>query len=72
MIAVTRLNRSSILLNSDLIETVEMTPDTVIRLTNGQKIVVLEHVDEILERIRQFRQSISRSIYSPSAEDRNI
>ncbi|WP_180539542.1 flagellar FlbD family protein [Nevskia soli] len=58
MIAVTRLNCSAILLNSDLIETVETTPDTVICLTNGQKIVVLEHVDEILERIRRFRQSI--------------
>jgi flagellar protein FlbD len=75
MIAVTRLNGSSILLNSDLIETVETTPDTVIRLTNGQKIVVLEHVDEILERIRQFRrsipQSIPQSIHSLSGEDRN-
>jgi flagellar protein FlbD len=72
MIAVTRLNGSPILLNSDLIETIETTPDTVIRLINGQKIVVVEHVDEILERIRQFRRSIDRSIHSPSGEERNI
>ena len=62
MIAVTRLNCSSILLNSDLIETVETTPDTVIRLINGQKIVVLERAEEILERVRQFRQSIAPQV----------
>ncbi len=63
MIAVTRLNSESILLNSDLIETVETTPDTVIRLTNGQKIVVLERAEEILERVTQFRQSIASPRY---------
>ncbi len=59
MIAVTRLNSASILLNSDLIETVESTPDTVIGLTNGQKMVVLESAEEVLERVRLFRRSIA-------------
>ena len=59
MIAVTRLNSASILLNSDLIETVETTPDTVVGLTNGQKIIVLERAEEILDRVRLFRRSIA-------------
>ena len=42
MIYVTRLNHSSVVLNCDLIEHIEATPDTVITLTTGQKITVLE------------------------------
>jgi flagellar protein FlbD len=44
--------------NCDLIEQVETTPDTVISLTNGQKIMVLESTEEIIDRVRLFRQSI--------------
>jgi flagellar protein FlbD len=58
MIHVTRLNHTPVVLNSDLIEEIEATPDTVISMTNGQKIMVLESPKEIIERVRIFRQSI--------------
>ena len=58
MIHVTRLNQSSVVLNSDLIEQIESTPDTLITLTNNQKLIVLETPDEIVERIRLYRRSI--------------
>jgi len=58
MIHVTRLNQSSVVLNSDLIEQIESTPDTLITLTNNQKLIVLETADEIVERIRLYRRSI--------------
>jgi flagellar protein FlbD len=58
MIHVTRLNHTPVVLNSDLIEQVETTPDTVISLTTGQKIMVLESTEEIIDRIRLFRQSL--------------
>ena len=58
MIEVTRLNHTPIVLNSDLIEQIETTPDTIISLTTGQKIMVLESSEEIVERVRLFRQSI--------------
>jgi flagellar protein FlbD len=58
MIHVTRLNQSSVVLNSDLIEQIESTPDTLITLTNNQKLIVLETAEEIVERIRQYRRSI--------------
>jgi flagellar protein FlbD len=58
MIQLTRLNHAPLVLNSDLIEHVEVTPDTVVTLTTGQKIVVLESADEVVERIIQFRKSI--------------
>lgn len=57
MIKVTRLDRVRIILNSDLIEHMEVTPDTVISLTTGQKIRVLESTDEIVDRIVGFRRS---------------
>ncbi len=46
-------------LNSDLIEHIESTPDTVIALTNGQKFVVLESADEVIEKVIEFRRLIS-------------
>jgi len=50
MIQVTRLNQSSIVLNSDLIELKESTPDTLITPTNDQKLIVRETADEVVER----------------------
>ena len=58
MIHITRLDQSSVVLNSDLIEQIESTPDTLITLTNNQKLIVLETADEIVERIRLYRRSI--------------
>jgi flagellar protein FlbD len=68
MIHVTRLNQSSIVLNCDLIEHIESTPDTVITLVNNQKLTVLETADEILERIRAYRRSVFLPQYSTEAD----
>jgi flagellar protein FlbD len=58
MIQLTRLNNSSITINSDLIKFVEQSPDTVITLLNGEKILVREPVQEILERVVEFRRRV--------------
>ena len=58
MIHVTRLNHTPCVLNCDLIEHVETTPDTVISLTTGQKLMVLESPEEIIERVVNYRRSI--------------
>lgn len=58
MITVTRLNHAPLVLNSDLIEYIETTPDTVITLTTGQKIVVEEPAEEIVERVVRFRRRL--------------
>jgi flagellar protein FlbD len=58
MIQLTRLNHVPLVLNSDLIEHMEVTPDTVVTLTTGQKFVVLESAEEVLNRIIQFRRSL--------------
>ena len=56
MIKVTRLNNSELVINADLIEFVEATPDTLISLTTGKKIVVRESTDEIIDRVAQFKR----------------
>ena len=67
MIHLTRINRVPLVLNSDLIEHVEATPDTVISLTTGQKILVLESPSEIVERVVQFRRSVGGVFTPPRA-----
>lgn len=56
MIQVTRLNQQQLVLNSDLIEHIETTPDTVITLTTGTKIMVRESSAEIIRRVAAFRR----------------
>jgi flagellar protein FlbD len=58
MIHVTRINRVPLVLNSDLIEHIETTPDTVISLTTGQKFMVLESADEVIRRVIGFRRQL--------------
>ena len=59
MIELHRLNDTKILINADLIESVEEMPDTVISLTNGHKYIVKESIKQILDKIIAFRQNIS-------------
>jgi flagellar protein FlbD len=63
MIELTRLNHVPLVLNSDLIEHIEMTPDTVITLTTGQIIRVLESAGDVVARVIEFRRSIYRGLF---------
>ena len=58
MIQLTRLNHVPLIVNSDLIEQVEVTPDTVVTLTTGQKLLVLESADDVVEKVILFRRAI--------------
>ena len=64
MIQLTRLNNSPLVVNSDLIKFVEQSPDTVITLVNGEKILVREKADEVLNRIVEFRRLDLQGIVS--------
>lgn len=56
MIQVTRLNGKQFILNSELIESMEATPDTVITLTGGNKYVVSETTEELIRRIIDYHR----------------
>ena len=73
MIQLTRLNSQPLVVNSDLIKFVERAPDTVLTLLNGEKIVVRETVDAVLQKIIEFRKSIlaGMPVDSPSASPAN-
>ncbi len=58
MIKLTRLNGSEIVVNSDLIEHVELTTDTVVILTNGTSFVVKENSEQIVEKIIEFKRHV--------------
>lgn len=58
MIKLHRLNGEMIVVNNDLIEIVEETPDTILTLTTGKKIVVRETVDEVIEQAALFKNKV--------------
>jgi flagellar protein FlbD len=55
MIELTRLNGTPIVLNSDLIKTAEASPDTMLTLINGEKLIVRETCAEVTERVLAYR-----------------
>lgn len=58
MIQLTRLNNERFALNTDLIERVDVTPDTVLTLIDGTKYVVAESMDELIDRVVAFRARV--------------
>ncbi|MBR1486066.1 MAG: flagellar FlbD family protein [Synergistaceae bacterium] len=56
MIELHRLNGEAFLLNSDMIETIDVTPDTVLRLLNGHRYVVKEKVRDVYKKVLAFRK----------------
>lgn len=58
MIKLSKLTCDEFVLNSDLIETIEETPDTIITLTTGHKLIVKENIDTIIEKIKEFKKDV--------------
>jgi flagellar protein FlbD len=72
VIQLTRLNNEPLTVNSDLIKFVEGAHDTVLTLINGEKIVVRERVEQVIERVIQFRRAVLTGLpmmtaYEPGA-----
>src|SRR5271166_4095746 len=65
VIRLTRINKSFLAVNADLIKFVETAPDTVITLSTGEKVVVMESVEQIIELIVQFRRSMLAGLSCP-------
>ncbi len=58
MIALTRLNGQPVMVNSDLIEQIEETPDTVVTLTSGNRLVVRDRMTDVQAKIVEFKRRI--------------
>lgn len=60
MITVTRLNDKPIVINAELIRSVEQTPDTMIRLVNGDQFIVKETMQEVVRLAVEYGRSLRR------------
>lgn len=62
MIELTRLNGNLMILNSDLIKTAEASPDTMLTLINGEKLIVREELGEVVEKVLGYRARLLASV----------
>ena len=67
VIQLTRLNNTSLAVNSDLVKFVETAPDTVITLITGEKVLVRESTEEVIRRIIDFRRAVLAGLPSMGA-----
>ncbi|MDO4965360.1 MAG: flagellar FlbD family protein [Lachnospiraceae bacterium] len=58
MVELTKMNGTTFLINSDLIETIEENPDTVITLVNGKKFIVKERRQEVKNLVISYKRDI--------------
>jgi flagellar protein FlbD len=58
MIELTRLNGKDLVVNAELIELIERTPDTILTLTTGRKIMVKESVEEVVKKVKEYIKEI--------------
>jgi flagellar protein FlbD len=67
MIYVTRLDHKTMVVNAELIATVESTPDTMLTLNNGHQFLVRETVAELVARVLEYRRQVNRALHVVSA-----
>mgnify|MGYP003593226333 CR=1 FL=1 len=68
MIKLTRINQAEFFLNPDHIKTIEEKPDTTIELMNGERLLVREAAEVVVERIVSYRIRIASRIGHPGSE----
>ena len=61
MITVKKINKKEIVVNCELIQTVEGVPDTVIHLTSGDKLIVSDRPEEIVRKVLDYRKAVNCS-----------
>lgn len=68
MIHVHLINDTPIVLNSDLIEMIEATPDTVVSLSTGKKVIIKESIEQIISMVVEYRRKLAAPIEERCAE----
>ena len=58
MIKVQKINKKDLIINAELIEFVETTPDTIISMTTGKKIIVRDTPEELIKKVIEYRREI--------------
>ena len=66
MIRLNRLNGFEIVVNAELIEWIEANPDTTLTLATGTKVIVKNHIDQVIEKIMEYRKTLHASGQRPA------
>lgn len=69
MIKVKRINDKEFVLNAEIIQTVEATPDTVITLTTGVKYIVKDSCEEIINKVVEYKRNIFKGVIENKSEE---
>jgi flagellar protein FlbD len=69
VIHVTRLNGRPVIVNADMLMTVESTPDTILTFANGDKLVVKESVERVVDGVIAYRRKVGRLVVHRRGED---
>jgi len=64
MIVLTKINKAPIAVNSDHIQYIEETPDTVITMENNDKVVVSESITEVIRKVVNYRRLVQNLVES--------
>jgi flagellar protein FlbD len=62
MVPLSRLNGEKFVLNADFIEMIEETPDTVVTLTSGKKMMVKDRLDDVVKRVVEYKRLCNQTI----------
>lgn len=72
MIRVTRLDGSSIVVNVDLVQWVERTPDTVLSLVSGEKLLVRETPEQFVASVLEYRRAVHQGAHLSAVVSRGL
>lgn len=68
MVKLTKLNQQTIAINPDVVLWAEASPDTVLCLSGGEKVLVRESLDELIEKVIEFRRQVAREFPQSRAD----
>lgn len=68
MIQLTRISGASFVLNAEMVQEIESTPDTIITLTSGKKVMVSESLDAVIDAVVEYRRSIQHPSFKSKQE----
>jgi flagellar protein FlbD len=66
MIRLTRINETAFYVNGELIAFIDVTPDTVLTLTTGEKVRVRERAEEVVERVVEYKRRLAAAAHRPA------
>jgi flagellar protein FlbD len=62
MIFITKINNQKVVINAELIEMIEQTPETMISMTTGKKFIVKEKLEEVVELVKKYKKELNLPI----------